>query len=108
MIVPKSAGTLLIHLCAGGNTIDGHKKKLLRLNRPKQMFDVVEYLNEHFLLCHPERGAVAVVVRAVVDDTIHVKLHLSASPFQFTIPDSGARRDCRTPGSGFRRSAAKS
>jgi hypothetical protein len=38
------------------------------------MLDVVEYLDEHFILADPLRDTIGVVVSAVVDDAIHVQV----------------------------------
>lgn len=40
------------------------------------MFDVVEDADEHLVLPHSERRTLSIFVRAVVDDSVHVKLHL--------------------------------
>ena len=70
----ETASTLLVHLGARGDTIDGHEEELLGLDLAKQMLDVVEDGNEHLVLGHAGSRAVGVIMRAVVNDTVHVKL----------------------------------
>jgi len=70
----KSPGSLLIHLCPRRNSIDGHEEQLLWLDLPVKMLNIIEYRNEHLFLRHSEGRIVRVLVRAVVDDSIHVKV----------------------------------
>jgi hypothetical protein len=72
---PEPSGSLLVHLGARRNAIDGHVEKLLRLDLSKQMLDVVEYANEHLLLAQTKADVFArIFVGTVMDDAIHVKL----------------------------------
>ena len=45
----ETSGTLLVHLGARRDTIDGHEEELLRLDLAKQMLDVIEDLDEHLV-----------------------------------------------------------
>ncbi|KAF2276441.1 uncharacterized protein EI97DRAFT_39893 [Westerdykella ornata] len=80
----ESSGALLVHLGSGCDAINRHEEELFRLNLPKQMLDVVEYGNEHLVLCHAEGGRVGVFVSAVMDDAVHVKLRQSNSGIRFS------------------------
>lgn len=71
---PEPPCALLIHLGARSHSIDRHEEQLLRLDLAEQMLDVVEYLDEHFILADPLRDTIGVVVSAVVDDAIHVQV----------------------------------
>ena len=59
----ETSRTLLVHLGA-----------LFGLNFAKQMLDVVEDGDEHLIFGLARRDAVGIVVGAVMDDAVHVKL----------------------------------
>lgn len=40
------------------------------------MFDIIENGNEHLILRHAKCRRIAVLVRAVVDDTVHIKIQI--------------------------------
>jgi hypothetical protein len=72
---PETSGTLLVHLGSRRNTIDSHEEQLFGLDFSKQMFNVIEYANEHLFLTKAEGHIFAcILVGTVVNDTIHVKL----------------------------------
>lgn len=72
---PESSRTLLVHFCAGSDAIDGHKEHLLGFDFAEEMLDVIEDSNEHLVLCHAESSIIGVLMRAVVNNTIHVELN---------------------------------
>jgi hypothetical protein len=74
----ETSRTLLVHLGARSDTIDGHEKELLGLDLAKQMLDVVEDGDEHLVFGLARRDAIGIVVGAVVDNSVHIKLWLSA------------------------------
>ena len=62
-------------LARGSNAVNGHEEELLRLYLAEQVFDVVEDANKHFLLAQSESCILAgILVGAVMDDAVHVKL----------------------------------
>lgn len=97
----KAAGSLLVHLSSRGHTIDGHEKELFRLDFSEEMFDIVEYPDEHFFLAQSKRGVGSVFMSAIMDNAIHVQLQRSAGrPLEARGGGSaedwaGARIDCR-------------
>src|SRR5271154_1089053 len=50
----KSSRSLLIHLSSRCYPVNSHEEKFLRLDLSKQMLDVVEDCNEHFVFRHAE------------------------------------------------------
>lgn len=72
----ETSSTLLVHLGSRCDTIDSHEEELLGFNLAKQMFNVVEYADEHFLLAEA-KGYVftCILVGTVMNDTIHIQLN---------------------------------
>jgi len=71
---PETTRSLLVHFCAGSNTVHGHEEQLFRFDLPEQMFNVVEYPDEHLIFAQAELRVIRVFVGAVVDDTVHVEV----------------------------------
>lgn len=67
---------LLVHLSPRGDTINGHEEQLLRLDDLEENAEVVEDVLEYLLLRNSEMRVGVIRVRAVVDDAIHVQIHV--------------------------------
>lgn len=72
----KSAATLLIHFGAGRHTIHGHEKQFLRLNQSEQRVNVAENVTEYLLLGDAKVYIGVIGMRAHMDDSIHVQVHV--------------------------------
>lgn len=68
--------SLLVHLSPRSYSINCHKEQLLRLNDLEEDTEVVEDILEDLLLCDPEVRIRIIRVRAVVNNTIHVQIHV--------------------------------
>src|ERR1700761_4550899 len=71
----KATSALLIHLCARGNAVYSHEKQLLGLDLAEEIFNIIEYGNEHFVFAQAKGSRVAVFVGTVVNNSIHIQLH---------------------------------
>lgn len=65
---------MLVHLGSRGNAVDGHEEELLRLDLAEQMLYVVEDGDEHLVLGQSKGRRIGILVRAVMNDAIHIQL----------------------------------
>ena len=71
----ESPRPLLVHLRTRGHAINCHEEQLLRLYLAEEVLDIVEDLDEHLILANMLGDAgIIVIVGAVVDDAIHIKI----------------------------------
>ena len=93
--IPETPSALLVHLRTRRHTIDSHEKKLLGFYLPEQMLDVVEDGDKHYILRHSECRAIVILVRAVVDNAVHIQLIRRQQPAFSLRPTALENRNAR-------------
>ncbi|KAL5047345.1 hypothetical protein BDW71DRAFT_196794 [Aspergillus fruticulosus] len=73
---PKPSRALLIHFRTWGDTIHCHEEELLWFDLAVQVFDIVKDGYEHLILGHSKCRRVTVLVCAVVNNAVHVKIQI--------------------------------
>lgn len=68
----ESSRSLLVHLCPGGDTVNGHEEDLLRLDLCEQVIDIGEYRQYHLFFRYTKVHVVLgrCGVGTIVDDTV--------------------------------------
>lgn len=72
----KPSRSLLIHFGARSNPINSQKEGLFGLNLGKQMVYIVKDTNPDLFFSNTEMSAFIIVVRAVVNDPIHIQVQV--------------------------------
>lgn len=70
------SASLLVHLSPGSYTINSHEKQLLGLDYLEKNTDVMENILKNLLLRDTEMWIWIIRVRAIVDYTIHIQVHV--------------------------------
>src|SRR5271170_1589986 len=70
----KATSALLVHLSPGCYPVDSHEEQLLRLDLAKEMLNVVEDLDKHFIFRHTKGDGIRLIVSTIMDDAVHVKI----------------------------------
>lgn len=66
----------MVHLGSGSNSIDSQKERLLWFDLSKQVIYVAEYGQPDLLFADPKVRIVGIVVRAIMNNTIHVQVEV--------------------------------
>src|ERR1700733_6022795 len=70
----KATSALLVHLSPGCYPVNSHEEQLLRLDLAKEMLNVVEDLDKHFIFRHAKGDGIRLIVSTIMDDAVHVKV----------------------------------
>lgn len=74
--LPKSASSLLVHLCPWRHAVHSHEENLARLDDPEEHLQVVEDVSEDLFLGDAEVDVLIVGVGTLVNDPIHVQVEI--------------------------------